>query len=107
MEPLQSRWWLIVGRVVCTSRRQAKLLQLTDGRILQTRDSCPRGFPEDLGSAVTARGRLRPPLKQVQTFPSAVFDAMWNIKPRIWPPGVVANPRDADGHRCGLRLARR
>ena len=38
---------------------------------------------------------------------SAVFDAMWNIKPRIWPPGVVANPRDAYGHRCGLRLARR
>ena len=37
---------------------------------------------------------------------SAVFDAMWNIKPRPGSPGAVANPRDAKEHRCGLRLAR-
>jgi len=28
------------------------------------------------------------------------------MKPRLWPPGVVASPRDATGHRCGSRLAR-
>ncbi len=31
---------------------------------------------------------------------------MQHIKPRLCRPGVVANPRDATGHRCGLRLAR-
>ena len=31
---------------------------------------------------------------------------MWNKKPRLLPPGVLANPRNAKEHRCGLRLAR-
>ena len=37
---------------------------------------------------------------------SVVFHSMQHIKPRLCRPGVVANPRDATGHRCGLRLAR-
>ena len=31
---------------------------------------------------------------------------MKHKKPRLCRPGVVANPRDTFGHRCGLRLAR-
>ncbi|MFZ2661372.1 MAG: hypothetical protein WAX63_05500, partial [Rhodoferax sp.] len=37
--------------------------------------------------------------------PSAVFDAMRHIKPRLLAHGGVANPRDSYGYRCGLRLA--
>ncbi|MBP7466355.1 MAG: hypothetical protein KA776_08875, partial [Pseudoxanthomonas sp.] len=36
---------------------------------------------------------------------SAVFDAIWNIKPRLFGLGGVANPRDSYGYRSGLRLA--
>ncbi len=36
---------------------------------------------------------------------SAVFDAVWNIKPRLFGLSGVANPRDSYGYRCGLRLA--
>ncbi|HRM95109.1 MAG TPA: hypothetical protein PLO08_16060, partial [Alicycliphilus sp.] len=31
--------------------------------------------------------------------------AIWNIKPRLFGPGGVANPRDSYGYRSGLRLA--
>jgi hypothetical protein len=34
-----------------------------------------------------------------------VFDAIWNIKPRLFGLGGVANPRDSYGYRYGLRLA--
>jgi hypothetical protein len=34
-----------------------------------------------------------------------VLHAIHDIKPRLCTRGVVANPRDATGHRCGLRLA--
>jgi hypothetical protein len=34
-----------------------------------------------------------------------VLHAFHDIKPRLCTRGVVANPRDATGHRCGLRLA--
>jgi len=34
-----------------------------------------------------------------------VFDAIWNIKPRLLGHGCVANPRDTARYRCGLRLA--
>ena len=37
--------------------------------------------------------------------PSAVFDAICDIKPRLFGPGRVANPRDTTRYRCGLRLA--
>ena len=37
--------------------------------------------------------------------PSAVFDTMRHTKPRLCRRGVVANPRDTFGYRCGLRLA--
>ena len=40
-----------------------------------------------------------------RTLVSAVFDAIWNIKPRLFGPGGVANPRDSYGYRSGLRLA--
>ena len=36
---------------------------------------------------------------------SAVLHAVQHIKPRLWPRGVVANPRDTTRYRCGLRLA--
>ena len=34
-----------------------------------------------------------------------MFDAIWNIKPRLFGLGGVANPRDSYGYRSGLRLA--
>ena len=34
-----------------------------------------------------------------------MFDAIWNIKPRFFGLGGVANPRDSYGYRCSLRLA--
>ncbi len=42
----------------------------------------------------------------LRSLQSAVFGTPWNIKPRLCRPGVVANPRDTCGYRCGLRLAR-
>ena len=36
---------------------------------------------------------------------SAVFDAICDIKPRLFGLGRVANPRDTTRYRCGLRLA--
>jgi len=37
---------------------------------------------------------------------SAVLHAIRHLKPCLFAPGVVANPRDTCGYRCGLRLAR-
>jgi hypothetical protein len=37
---------------------------------------------------------------------SAVLHAIRHLKPRLLGPGVVANPRDTYGYRCGLRLAK-
>jgi len=34
-----------------------------------------------------------------------VFDAICDIKPRLFGLGRVANPRDTTRYRCGLRLA--
>ena len=34
-----------------------------------------------------------------------MFDAIWNIKPRLFGLGGVAHPRDSYGYRSGLRLA--
>ncbi|MDP3755097.1 hypothetical protein, partial [Polaromonas sp.] len=36
---------------------------------------------------------------------SAVLHSIWHLKPRLFAQGVVANPRDTCGYRCGLRLA--
>jgi len=42
---------------------------------------------------------------KVRQAASAVFDAICDIKPRLFGPGCVANPRDTTRYRCGLRLA--
>ncbi|MGQ0711724.1 MAG: hypothetical protein ACT4NV_18470, partial [Rhodoferax sp.] len=36
---------------------------------------------------------------------SAVLHPIRHLKPRLFAQGVVANPRDTYGYRCGLRLA--
>ena len=72
-----------------------------------------RGHRRRYGPLSLVALRIRPSWQQFDHHPapaaatSAEFDARWNIKPRLGSPGVVANPRDAKEHRCGLRLARR
>jgi len=62
----------------------------------------------DLGSAgckTAAAVHFSLSASQARQAPSVVFDAIWNIKPRLLSHGCVANPRDTARYRCGLRLA--
>ena len=53
-----------------------------------------------------AHRRLRRPHRRMRITGSAVFGAIWNIKPRLFRPrAALQNPRDSYGYRYGLRLA--
>ncbi len=54
---------------------------------------------------VRDRARHRVALARCRAGASVVLHAKRDIKPCLCARGVVANPRDAYGHRCGLRLA--
>ena len=74
--------------------RLAAINRVLEGRSTQALAARP------LGLSVRQAQR---PCRAVR--PSAVFDAICDIKPRLFGLGRVANPRDTARYRCGLRLA--